>query len=213
MWRKVMSADAPSAICLYGAGGHGRVVAAQMRAAGLEPLGFIDNNVKRGNLIDDVPVNFNDLNELKANMDILVTIGDNMGRKSMLNEARQLKLNIISFCCPRAISHTQIPIGLGTMVLSGAILNPGAGIGTGVIINTGAVIEHDCQIGDFCHISPNATLAGNVHLGEGVWIGAGAVILPGVKIAPWTIIGAGTVVPRTLDAAGTYIGVPAKRIH
>lgn len=35
---------------------------------------------------------------------------------------------------------------MGTVVMAGAIINPGATIGDGVIVNTSASVDHDCMI-------------------------------------------------------------------
>lgn len=202
----------PQRIALFGAGGHGRVVAAQMKAAGMQDLCFIDQATPQGALIDGVVVDHNSPVDTPLDMAIMVTIGDNRQRQRLSDEVSALPRALARFICPRAICHTHVPIGAGTQILSGAVLNPGSQIGRGVIINSSAVIEHDCVIGDFCHISPNATLAGNARLGAGVWVGAGATLLPNIYIAPWSIIGAGAVVTRSIDEAGTYVGVPARRI-
>ena len=51
-----------------------------------------------------------------------------------------------------------------------------------------------------------------VTLGHDVWIGANAVILPGVSIGDGAIIGAGTVVTRSIPAGAVVAGSPAKAI-
>jgi acetyltransferase-like isoleucine patch superfamily enzyme len=43
-------------------------------------------------------------------------------------------------------------------------------------------------------------------------IGAGAVILDKLSICDNVIIGAGSVVTRDINDAGTYVGSPAKRV-
>ena len=52
----------------------------------------------------------------------------------------------------------------------------------------------------------------NVEIGENCWIGEKVVILPGVKIGEWSIIGAGSVVNRTIPAYSIAVGNPAKVI-
>ena len=47
---------------------------------------------------------------------------------------------------------------------------------------------------------------------KNVFIGSNAVILPGVKIPDNTIVGAGSVVIRSIKQPGTYFGNPAKKI-
>jgi|LauGreDrversion4_2_1035121.scaffolds.fasta_scaffold06084_7 acetyltransferase-like isoleucine patch superfamily enzyme len=45
---------------------------------------------------------------------------------------------------------------------------------------------------------------------DDVWIGACTTILPGVTISRGSVIGAGSVVTKTTDPNGVYVGVPAK---
>ena len=52
-----------------------------------------------------------------------------------------------------------------------------------------------------------------VVIGNGVWLGARTVVLPGVIIADKIVVGAGSVVTKSLDKSGwLYAGVPAKPI-
>jgi acetyltransferase-like isoleucine patch superfamily enzyme len=52
----------------------------------------------------------------------------------------------------------------------------------------------------------------DVILGVDVWIGAGSIILPGVSIGDGTIIGAGSVVTRSLEKGVVAAGCPAKPV-
>lgn len=83
-------------------------------------------------------------------------------------------------------------------------------------------IGDNCQIGPGCHIvtaqhpvSPilrKSQLQYNkpVRLGNNVWLGAGAVILPGVTIGDNSIVGAGSVVTRDVEADVIVAGSPAR---
>ena len=51
-----------------------------------------------------------------------------------------------------------------------------------------------------------------VFIGRHVIIGSGSVVLPGVKIGNGTSIGALSLVTKSLDEWGVYMGSPAKRI-
>lgn len=50
-----------------------------------------------------------------------------------------------------------------------------------------------------------------ITIGAGSWVGANCTIMPGVSIASGCVIGAGSVVRRSTDADGVYVGVPAVR--
>jgi maltose O-acetyltransferase len=49
-----------------------------------------------------------------------------------------------------------------------------------------------------------------IHIGQNVWIGGGALILPGVTVGDDAIIGAGSVVIRSVAAGATVVGNPAR---
>ncbi len=55
-------------------------------------------------------------------------------------------------------------------------------------------------------------LIGQIWIGDNVFIGNNAVILPGVTIGENTIVAAGCIVAKSLEANSVYGGVPAKKI-
>lgn len=80
----------------------------------------------------------------------------------------------------------------------------------------------DCLVGPGCHlitaqhpVSPRLRknlLQFNkpIHIGNNVWLGAGAIILPGVTIGDNSIVAAGSVVTRDVEANVIVAGSPAK---
>lgn len=96
--------------------------------------------------------------------------------------------------------------------MAGAVINPGSRVGKGVIVNTCSSVDHDCKIGDFVHVAVGAHLAGSVEVGEASWIGAGAIVNNNLCICGSCVIGAGAVVVKDIKEAGTYVGVPARRM-
>ena len=57
------------------------------------------------------------------------------------------------------------------------------------------------------------SLAQDISINNNVWIGAGAIILPGVDIGEGSVVGAGSVVTKDIDAFSLYVGNPAKKIR
>jgi sugar O-acyltransferase (sialic acid O-acetyltransferase NeuD family) len=162
---------------LYGAGGHGRVVASVCQALSHSYI-FGDDKILRYDLPKEG----------------FVTIGNNRSRQRV---AQRLFVDSKSFGAalihPRAF-HSELLIGAGSVVMAGAVVQTHCTIGRHVIVNTNASVDHDCEIGDYSHIAPGAVLCGGVSIGEGTLVGAGAVIIPGVKIGKWQLVKAGTVV-------------------
>ena len=195
---------------IFGAGGHGRVIAELLQFNNCKVEAFFDDSPKL-NLMNSIPVissNFLDSNQMK--LSIIIAIGDNLVRK---NISKRLDSNSFYSCFHiKAVISPSSKINIGTVVMLNAIINPNVEIGKHVIINTATIVEHDCVIEDYVHISPNATLLGNVFVGEGTQIGAGVIILPGVKVGKWCIIGAGSVVLNDVPDGSIMVGNPGKII-
>lgn len=191
---------------LYGASGHGKVIAEIAISNNIEIKGFIDkDNTKKECLgfpvFNEIP---NDENKL------IVSIGNNQTRKEVVGKFSEEQFTKLIHS--KAIISPSAKLKTGTVVMAGATINAEMEIGKHCIINTNSSIDHDCIIEDFVHISPNVALAGNVKVGEGTHIGIGACVIQGIKIGKWATIGAGTVIINDIPDRATVVGNPGKII-
>lgn len=189
-------------VIIIGAGGHARVIADIVKAAGDNLLGHLDDHAPALGPVSDY-VKFPDAH-------FIIGIGSAAVRRRIAE--RMTGVNWYTAIHPTAIIGSSVTVGEGTAVMAGAMIGPGARIGTHAIVNTGAIVEHDNQIGDFAHISVGAKLAGTVTVGPDSWIGIGAVVSNNLSICGGCMVGAGAVVVKNLTEPGTYVGVPARRI-
>lgn len=105
-----------------------------------------------------------------------------------------------------------IRTGGGEIICAGAVITDNVRLGRHVIINLNVTIGHDCTIGDFVTIAPGANISGNVTIGNRCNIGTNAAIREKVTICDDVAIGMGSVILHDITEAGTYVGVPAKRV-
>jgi UDP-perosamine 4-acetyltransferase len=206
-------------VIVIGAGGHARVVADALRAAGSEVLGHTDPAPElQGRLVLGLPVLGGDEALLRWNRSQVVLangiggVGSLVLRIRVQQRVQSLGWTFVTVIHPAATLSPHATVGAGAQVLARAVLNPGADIGVGAIVNTAAVVEHDVVVGPFSHVAPGATLCGDVRIGAECHVGAGAVVLQGVTLGPRTIVGAGAVVIRDHEGGGTLVGVPARKV-
>jgi sugar O-acyltransferase (sialic acid O-acetyltransferase NeuD family) len=195
-------------IVIIGASGHGKVVADIIIKSGDKIVGFLDDYVKKGTVIENIVVlgTTDDYNKY-INCEFVIAIGNPKIREMIANK---LDVKWYTAIHPNAvISSLGVNIDKGTVVMANAVINSCAKIGKHCIINTASVVEHDNELGDYVHISPNATLAGTVKVGKYTHIGVGACVKNNVTITQDCIIGAGSVVVKDIDNSGIYLGVPA----
>lgn len=203
-------------LLIYGAGGHGRVIADAARAASMTIYGFGDDNAdKRTRLIADLPVVATGLAEAIAmcrerGLGIVCGLGDNERRRSLYEEIIAAEVELVKIVHPTAVVAPSAVLGAGCVLMAGAIVNPDARIGANVIINTAASLDHDNLVGDHVHISPGVHTGGAVRIGVGTHVGVGASIRNGISIGSWSLIGAGAVVVRDIPDHVVAYGNPAR---
>lgn len=73
-------------------------------------------------------------------------------------------------------------------------------------------IAHNCIIGEKTLIIAHAEISGGVIIGDDCWIGVGCCTKQKIKIGGKSIIGAGAVVVRDVEAGTTVIGNPARKL-
>lgn len=195
---------------IIGASGHGKVVADIARKIGYEEILFFDDN-QAVTHCGVYPVVGGTRDVMKLDCHVFVAIGNPGVRSRLQEQLEQLGKYIPVLVHPNAVVADDVQLGAGTVVVAGAVINPGAKIGKGCIINTCSSVDHDCVLEDYVHIAVGAHVAGTVWIGHHTWIGAGATVSNNVDICADCMIGAGAVVCRDIVEEGTYMGVPARK--
>ena len=198
-----------SKLIIIGAGGHGKVCADIAMLNGYQDVVFLDDHAA-----DRIAVAgpASDFTRYLSDGDFFVAIGNNTVRKNFIENILSAGGTLVSLIHPASTVAETVSIGIGSVIMAGAVINPGAAVGKGVIINTCSSVDHDCVIGDYTHIAVGAHLAGTIHIGEGVMIGAGATVINNLTVPDHTVIGAGGVVIKSISEKGTYVGVPVGKI-
>ncbi|WP_187360015.1 acetyltransferase [Chitinolyticbacter meiyuanensis] len=204
-----------SALVFIGGGGHGRACLETARSAGLTVAGFVDRDPQADMqgapwLGDD-----NWLNEATGGQRFLITVGQVKSaavRVRLYDQLKALGLPLATLIASTAVVSPSARLGEGSAVLHHALINADADVGANCIINSGALVEHDAVIGAHSHVATGAIVNGGARIGSRCLVGSRAVVLQGVIVADDVVIGAGAVVTADINEAGTWVGVPARRV-
>lgn len=141
-----------------------------------------------------------------------------------------------------ALRLSSLNLG-GVYLARGTRIYADVAIGQGTRINGAAVIKGHAtvRIGKFCAIGDNLKLITSNHylhylavqnnvqrrilgmvpvgekrgikVGHDVWVGDSVIVLPGVEIGHGAVIGAGSIVTRSVDAYSVMAGNPASKVR
>lgn len=198
-------------VIIIGNGGHAKVITNIIRLNHDDILGFvIDGTFEVSNQLGlQYLGDFSKINDYKNDCEFIIAIGKNDIRERI---ATMYDVKWHTAIHPSAIIDDTSIIEEGTCIMANAVVNSCAHIGKHCIINTSAIVEHDCIVSDYCHLSPSSTICGTVKLGKNVHLGAGGTVINTINIVDNVVLGAGCCVTKNIEEAGTYVGVPAKKV-
>lgn len=206
-------------LILLGGGGHCKSVIDVIESTELYEIeGILDVSEKIGLSVLGYPIiGTEDLIQKlsKTNTHFLVTVGQIKTpqiRENLFNKLLENHTKIATIIAPTALVSKHAVIEKGTIVMHRATINAGVIIGRNNIINTASNIEHDVKIGDHCHISTGAIINGHCSIGSGVFVGSNSTLVQGVQIVDDVVIGAGTLVHKSISEPGIYVGTPFRRL-
>lgn len=199
-----------TAILVYGAGGHGKMLIDLLRSLGTYRIAaLIDDGAPPGHTVLGVPVlggaaHLPELYDqgLRLAVNAVGGIGNLAVRVEIFQRLAEAGFAFPVIIHPAACVERSANLAPGAQVFAHAYVGSEAQIGFGTIVNTGAIISHDCVLGEFTNISPGALLAGEVQVGSGVLVGMGATVNLQVQIGAQARIGNGATVKSDVPAKG-----------
>jgi sugar O-acyltransferase (sialic acid O-acetyltransferase NeuD family) len=211
----------PTALIIFGGGGHGKAVIDLVRAMGTYRIvGVFDDGLPAGSEVLGVPVlgGASDLSEWhNRGIRLAANAVGGIGNVAVRLKIFEILANA-GFVCPAlvhpsAVIERSATLEAGVQVLPQAYVGSAARVGFGTVINAGAVISHDCVLGRVVNLSPGATLAGNVRVDDHAQIGMRATVNLQITVGEGALLGNGCTVkanvpPGMRVRAGTIWPAP-----
>ena len=139
----------------------------------------------------------------------LITLGQMKNvdqRVELFNRVNELGFKLPTIISPHSYVSQHSEIGIGTIIMHGAIVNLGAKIGYNCVINSRALVEHGTQIADHCHISTGAILNGDCVVESKSFVGSGAIVKQGITIKTSSFVNMGQIVTKNFDNLNNMTG-------
>lgn len=206
-------------VVILGAAGHAKVCIEVLRATGLyRPCACLVPESAAAAIMGVPIIQASDtegLARLRCDgvSSAFVAVGANRARDDVGAAVERAGFALITAVDPGARLSPSSRVGIGVLLMPGAIVNADTVLGDLSIVNSAAVVEHDCRLGRASHVGPGAVLAGGVTLGDRAFVGAGAVVRPGIRIGMDAVAGAGAAVVCDVAERDTVVGVPARRLR
>lgn len=208
-------------IAILGSGGFAREVLCLIQDINkqtqtYEILGFIDNTIEKGTLVNGFPVIGSDDEIIKSNksMSLALAFGEPHLKKKVAAKYCSSIFDFPNLIHPSVIlgSEDYIKMGTGCIICAGNILTTNIELGDFITLNLACTVGHDTVIGSYSSIMPSCNISGDVIIQDSVYVGTGVKIINQTVVGTNSVLGAGAVVSKSIPANCTAVGVPAKPI-
>ena len=183
-------------LLIVGAGGFGKAVAETALLTGIwQKVSFVDDKWPNITSINnhDIVSNIDGIaNIITCYDNVLVAIGNNELRKSLIQFLEKIEAPLCNVFHPDSSVSQSASFGFGNVVMAGAVVGANCVIGNGVILNSNAAIDHDVNLRDFSHLGVGTNIAGGVTVGTGAWLHVGCAVGYNFDIKDWDVVNPGT---------------------
>ena len=210
-------------VLILGGEGNGGVIANAIADANQrgydewECVGYLNDGVEKGTIIDSFPVVGDIHNDIYKYLDegyyfinTILRIDGQNERLSMFDKLNIPDDRLATFVHPTAYVAPNVILGYGCVVMPMVCISSNTRLGKGSIVMVGATIGHDNIIAEYCHIAAQACVGAFLNIEKGVHIGLNATIREHLSIGEYATVGMGAVLTKNVGRREIWAGNPAK---
>lgn len=202
---------------IIGAGSYGEVYLTYLLEAGVDIVGFLDDDPKYvGKEVRGVPVlgcisMMKTLKQTHGVEAVYCPLGNNKLRVEFLTKARELGYKTPSYIHPSVFISPNVTIGEGVYILLGTTIMPYTVIEDFVMISMGVHIAHHNLLEKGVFLSTGCNFGASIVAHKYAYCGISSTIMTGLHtLGEDCFIGAGAVVIKDVEPNAVMAGVPAK---
>lgn len=134
----------------------------------------------------------------------------NRSREAMFERLAAMGYGLETYIHPDARVYTDHPVGEGSVVLPGAVVEPQARVGRNTMVWSNVTLAHHSSVGDHCWVAAGTVVSGQAQVQHHSFLGVSSTVVNAVTVGEFNIVGAGAMISRDTKPHSVHLARSAE---
>lgn len=134
----------------------------------------------------------------------------NRSRESMFVRLKAMGYGVETYIHPDALVYTDLPLGEGSVVLPGAVIEPSVLVGANTMVWCNVTLAHHSSVGDHCWVAAGTVVSGQAKVLHHTFLGVNSTVVNGVTVGEFNIVGADALISRDTKPQSVHLSRSAE---
>lgn len=137
----------------------------------------------------------------------------NRSRETMFGRLKALGYGVETYIHPDARVYSDHPVGEGSVVLPGAVVEPLARVGANTMVWSNVTQAHHSSVGDHCWVAAGTVISGQAKVQRNTFLGVGCTVVNAITVGEFNVVGAGALITRDTQSHAVHLARSAEPIR
>ena len=134
----------------------------------------------------------------------------NRTREAMFDNLKAMGYGVETYIHPDARIYTDHPVGKGSVVLPGAVIEPHARVGVNTMVWCNVTLAHHSSVDDHCWVAAGTVVSGQANVLRNTFLGVNCTVVNAITVEKFNIVGAGALISRDTKPHSVHLARSAE---
>ncbi len=137
----------------------------------------------------------------------------NRTRETMFGRLKALGYVVETYIHPDARVYTDNPMGEGSVVLPGAVIEPHARVGANTMVWSNVTLAHHSSVDDHCWVAAGSVVSGQAKVLRNTFLGVNCTVVNAITVGEFNVVGAGALISRDTKPYSVHLARSAEPLR
>lgn len=134
----------------------------------------------------------------------------NRTREAMFGRLKSMGYGVETYIHPDARVYTDQPVGEGSVILPGAVVEPHVRVGANTMVWSNVTLAHHCSVDDHCWVAAGTVVSGQARVLRNTFLGVSSTVVNSITVGEFNVVGAGALISRDTKPHSVHLARSAE---